>query len=219
MRRVTPLLHILPGLLLMLAVACGGSDLATPIEDTDFSETSNGSTQVATEIPGPDVSSVPAAVAPFGLGGVDHPRSPDRMVEVFNGLPLLLAGRERNIEPDTAGVFIASYDNTQQAGCGTVGIKAIDVSIGDFYPPNWRAESVIALFTAGADWKVEDFGREDALFWVKWNTTCTSSGSAFTDSIFTLSWGSKGDRWVFSVLGGDLETRDELVEAYVKSAR
>jgi hypothetical protein len=95
----------------------------------------------------------------------------------------------------------------------------MNVSTGDFYPPGWTAERVIAVFTTGADWTVEDFGREGNLFWVMWNTTCSSEGSSRMDSISITSWGNAGSPWVFSASAGNPEGRDELTAAFVTASR
>jgi hypothetical protein len=157
--------------LLLVVVACAAepppvTSIPTPPEAV--------ATTPATEPPGeggftaPDSSSLPEAVAPLGLGDVDLPDNADSITALFNRLPPRLMDRERTMQSEavTPAEISASYGITQPVGCGRVGLQAMDVSTGDFYPPGWTTERVIAVFTTGADWNVEDFGRDRQLFWV-----------------------------------------------------
>jgi hypothetical protein len=100
-----------------------------------------------------------------------------------------------------------------------VGLTARNVSTGDSYPRGWTAEQVITAFTTESDRNVEDFGREGRLFWVRWNTTCSSPDSSRTDTLFIISWGNAGSPWLFSALAGDPKGRDELSDAFVAAFR
>lgn len=170
---------------------------------------------------GPDPGALPEAVGPQGLGRVSLPDNADSIAELFNGLPSKLIGSQRTIQLKAAasGEITASYGTTQPVGCATVGLNTRNVSTGDFFPLGWTAERVIAVFTIGADWNVEDFGREGELFWVTWNTTCSSAGSSLADSIFIISWGVAGSPWVFSASAGDSKGRDELAAAFVTASK
>lgn len=209
---------------MLMVVSCGRPPPSTTSSPTP--------TQVATSTPaagpqeesgftGPDPGALPEAVGPEGLGGVGPPDNADSIAALFNGFPSKLIGRQETIQLDAAtpGVITASYGKTQPVGCGMVGLTARNVSTGDFFPPGWTAERVIAVFTLGADWNVEDFGREGELFWVRWNTTCSSAGSSLADSLFIISWGIAGRPWVFSASAGDSTGRSELASAFVAASR
>jgi hypothetical protein len=167
-----------------------------------------------------DPGALPEAVGPLGLGEAGLPDRADSIAELFNRLPSRLMGKERTIQSDatTPGEINASYGSTQPVGCGTVGIQAMNISTGDFYPQSWTAERVIAGLTTGADWSVEEFGHDGELFWVRWNTTCSTEGSSESDTIFITSWGKAGSPWVFSASAGDPEGRDELTAAFVAAS-
>lgn len=169
----------------------------------------------------PDPWSLPEIVGPWGLGAVGLPDNADSIAELFNRLPSRLIGKQRTIQLDTMapGEITASYGATQPVGCGTVGLTAMNVSTGNFYPPGWTAERVIAVLTAGTDWNVEDFGRDGELFWVIWNTTCRSAGSSLADSVSIISWGNAGSPWIFSASAGDSKGRDELTAEFVTASR
>ena len=169
----------------------------------------------------PDPDSLPEAVAPHGLGEISLPDQAQEITAMFDSLPPELIGRTRTEElPGTGpGEINASYGKTEPAGCRTVGFQAMNVSTGDFFPQGWTAERVIAVFTTGADWDVEDFGRDGDLFWVMWNTTCSFETPDVTDSIWITSWGNSGSPWVISASAGDPEGRDELTAAYVMASR
>jgi len=167
----------------------------------------------------PDPGSLPEAIAPQSLGEVNLPDQADGIVTLLIGLPSTLMGRQRTNGPGGTGEINASYGTTGPVGCGTVGLQAMNVSTGDFYPQGWTVERVIAVFTTGADWTVEDFGRDGNLFWVVWSTTCSSEGSSGMDSISITSWGNAGSPWVFSASAGNPEGRDELTAAFVTASR
>ena len=199
------------GVVVVLAAACG---------DDDGSGTPTEATEGVNGVTAPDPMSLPEAVAPRRLGEVGLPDQPDDITALFDRLPSELIGRQRMDEsPGTELEINASYGNTEPVGCGTVGLQAMNVSTGEFFPPDWTAETFIAFFTAGADWNVEAFGRDGELFWVVWDTTCSDAGRAGEDSIYTASWGQAGSPWVFGASAGDPEGRDELTAAFVTASR
>ncbi len=100
-----------------------------------------------------------------------------------------------------------------------VGLQAMDVSTGDFFPEGWTAEMVISMFTSGADWQVENFGQDGELLWVTFTTTCGAEGSSGEDVVSTLNWAVTGSPWVFSASADTTEVRDELTMAFVTAAR
>jgi hypothetical protein len=160
----------------------------------------------------------PVAAAPHGLGQVTLPENEDAINRLFSDLPSTFLGRTRTIDPGSTGDINASYGTTEPAGCGTVGLQATDVSTGDFFPEGWTAEKAIGIFTTGADWNVEDFGRDGDLYWVEWNTTCASDVRPGTDSIFTTSWGKLGSPWMFSASADASDVREGLIEAFVTAS-
>ena len=207
----------------LLLVSCGqqspsATPSPTPTEVVALSPT--GAPQDDSGFNSPDPESLPGVVAPLGLSDIDLPDDAESIGELFNSLPSNLMGRQRmaQFDANTPGEIRASYGNTQPVGCGTVGLQATDVSTGDFFPQGWTAERVIAVFTTGADWNVEDFGRDGDLFWVRWNTTCSSGDSPEADSLFTMSWGKAGSPWVFSASAGEPGGRDELTAAFVAAS-
>lgn len=115
--------------------------------------------------------------------------------------------------------FRVTYGTTEPVGCASIGLQALDVSTGDFYPEGWTAEQVVSAYTEGADWEVEDFGREGDLYWVRSSTTCSVEGEAGEDLGLTTMWGQAGSPWVFSAMAGSAEVRDELTAAFVTAAR
>lgn len=213
------------------------SPTAAPADDSalDSAETptpSPTSTKVLSETPpvtppdndgfnGPDPQSLPEAPAPLGLSDIDLPDDVESIIELFNDLPANLAGNQRAIQSANPGSITiwASYGKTQPVGCGMNGLQAMDVSTGDFFPQGWTAERVIAVFTTGADWEVEDFGKDGELFWVRWKTTCGTADISGTDSIFTVSWGAAGSPWFFSASAGDPGDWDEFTAAFVAAAK
>ena len=138
---------------------------------------------------------------------------------LFDRLPSTLLGRNRAdaIQAPLPARINASYGKTEPLGCGLVGLQAMDVSIGDFYPPGWTAEKVIALLASGADSTAGGFGRDGELFWLNMQTFC-STGSSLKDSLEITTWGVAGSPWVFSATAQGTEGRDELVAAFVAAS-
>jgi hypothetical protein len=150
---------------------------------------------------------------------VDLPDTAAGIGALFARLPIEFAGGQRTDEvvsgPDR---FRVSYGATGPVGCGTIGLQALDVSTGDFYPQGWTAERVVSAFTEGADWEVEDFGHEGDLYWVRSRGTCGIEGEAGQDQTLTMMWGQAGSPWVFSAMAGSAEVRDDLTAAFVTAA-
>jgi hypothetical protein len=169
----------------------------------------------------PDPQSLPEVPAPLGVADIDLPDDAESITALFNSLPPRLIGNERTIQStgDRPGEVLASYGNTQPVGCGTNGLQAMDVSTGDFFPQGWTAERVVAVFAVGTDWEVEDFGRDGELFWVRWNTTCSTENIPGTDTVFTASWGAAGSPWFFSASAGGSGGRDAFMAAFVDASK
>jgi hypothetical protein len=190
------------------------SPTATQVTTSTPADTPRGDGGLDAPLAGP----VPEAVAPQGLGQVSLPENEDAISRLFNNLPSTFQGRPRTDGPGSTGEINAPYGSTEPAGCGTVGLKATDISTGDFFPEGWTAEQAIGLFTTGADWNVEDFGRDGDLYWVEWNTACSTGGLSGTDSVFTTSWGDLGSPWMFSASAGDPDAREGLIGAFVTAS-
>jgi hypothetical protein len=187
------------------ATPSGDSESSTPPpDDEEFSR--------------PDPSSLAEAVAPHGIGEIAQPSDSDGITALFNNLPGSLLGEERTIEPISAGQLWATYGSTQPLGCGMVGIQAMKVSEGGFYPQDWTAEHVVTVFASGADWDVTAAGRDGDLYWLLWETTCSSAVSPDEDSIFSATWGRAGDDWVYSAAASDPGGVDQLLAAFVTAS-
>ena len=213
-----------PSALLVVAVAAGcGSASEGPSGSASPGTQSTASASAVAPEPGdgyspPDPSSLPVAVAPQSLGEVDLPDTADDIVALFDRLPTELAGGQRTDEEAGPDRFRVAYGTTDPVGCMSIGLQAVDVSTGDFYPEGWTAEQVVSSFTEGADWDVEDFGHEEDLYWARWSTTCGEAGETGEDLGMTTMWGQAGSPWVFSALAGSPEVRDELTAAFVTAA-
>lgn len=210
-------------LLVMIASSCGdGGEPSAQLDPPSTVRDAPSSSQEASDsgFTSPDPNAVPEAVAPHGLGEVDMPDTADKIVALFDRLPSTLVGRQRtdDLSGPVSNRINASYGFTEPLGCGIVGLQAMNVSTGDFFPEGWTAEMVVAMFTTGADWSVEDFGRDGALLWVSFTTTCGVEGSPGEDVVSTLNWGVTGSPWVFSASADSGGLRDEVAVAFVRAA-
>jgi hypothetical protein len=227
-RRSGAVVWRLLGLTFVLIVAgCGDGNRATTESGPTMGSATTSTLDELTDgddyVAGADPDSLPVAAAPSGLGEVDLPDQVEDIKALFDRLPSDLIGRQRSDEPPgpDPGRINASYGSTDPVGCGTIGLQALDVSTGEFFPPTWTAETVIAIFTTGADQGTEEFGRDGDLFWVKTTITCGAEGSSGNDFLSVLSWGKRGSPWVFSATAGGTdrpEGRDELAAAFVAAS-
>ncbi len=114
-----------------VAAGCGdgdGSSVSSPVP-TELIEDESGLTA-------PDPESLPEAVAPQGLDEVTLPDRAEDITALFNRLPSDLIGGARTVESsgNEPQEIAASFGNTKPVGCGRVGLQAMDVSAGDFFP-------------------------------------------------------------------------------------
>ena len=193
---------ILSGLALILAatVSCDGTAPAPTLPAATAAP--SGSTMGDRGFSAQDPMSMPEGTGPPGLKSINLPQDHDSIIALFDRLPSELLGRHRAdvIQTTSPDRINASYGKTAPLGCGMVGLQAMDVSTGDFYPPGWTAEKVIALLASGVDWTHEGFGRDGELYWVNSQTFC-STGSSLEDSLDITTWGIAGGPWVFSATG------------------
>jgi hypothetical protein len=210
-------------LVLGLAVAAACGDGGEPSDGRSATSTMTSAPTSAEaaggdiEFEAPDPDSLPRAIAPAGLGQVDLPDRPEEITRLFERMVPQLGGRQRVDEFLDAeqGRISVSYGDGGRVGCARMGVQAMDISVGGFYPRDWNADKVIALFSGGADWNVEAFGRDGDVVWVNWDTTCGSEGSPGEDVVFATSWGRAGSHWVFVASAGDPAGRDELTSTFV----
>jgi hypothetical protein len=169
--------------------------------------------------------SLPEAAAPGGLEKVTLPDKADGILALIKRLPTEVAGKVRSSHFDLIGPdrYTAIYGETFPETCSSLGFQALDVSTGDFYPPDWTAEHVIAGFALSADWEVLAAGQDGILFWVRYYTTCSiglrDDPSRGLFPLLTMMWGHAASPWVFSVQAGTPEELDELVAAVVAAAK
>lgn len=228
-RRTPGVLTVLAVASLWLAAGCGDdpagegtpatdptSTTSSPVEATDAEQPD---TAPIGEPPAPDPLALPEAVAPAGVGLPQLPTDADEVIAVFEELPVELLGATLEVVELDPGTMAARYDASDRE-CGEVGLQAIDLATdaGNAYPDDWRAEDVVALFATGADWDVEDAGREAARYWVTFETFCGGEDMERDEIISSAVWGDENSTWVFFVGARNTTERDELLTAFVDAA-
>ena len=210
---------------MLLLVACTQSSptptpTSTPMP-SPTPATPDEESSVVLQNPGaPDPQSLPEALAPGELGAVTLPGDADGIVAVFGQLPPQVAGQPRSTRYLQRGpsAYDATYSEAEAEDCSPLRLQARDVSTGEFFPMNWTAEVFISWWTLGADWEVKEAGRDGSLFWVRWNTFCSSEPSPVVFPVYSLLWGSAGSRWVFSAQADTPEELNVLIAAFVAAA-
>ena len=81
---------------------------------------------------------------------------------------------------------------------------------------------VLAL-AGGADWTVEDVGRDGDLVWIRWETTEAIDGEQTSTpepsrTLYTLNRGRVGAPWLFGAAADTPQRLDALVAAFVDAA-
>ena len=168
----------------------------------------------------PDPSTLPEATAPSRLGVPELPDDAETVAALFDALPEELIGATREIVNFRPGAIAARYD-TGVRQCAEVGLQASDLTAmqGDgSYPEGWRAEHLVAMLASGADWAVEEAGREGALYWVTFETYCGGEDMDHDEISSSAAWGDEGSPWVFFVGASDATERDILLAAFVETA-
>ena len=211
------------GMLLLVACTQGSTPAAptsTPIPSPNPATLGEEPSNLLLDPGAPDPQSLPETLAPGDLGAVTLPGDADGIVAVFGQLPSQVAGQPRSTSSLQRGpsAYDASYGEAEATDCSPLRLQARDVSTGEFYPKNWTAEVFISWWTIGADWEVEEAGRADDLFWVRWYTFCSSEPSSVVFPIFSLIWGQAGSRWIFTAQADTPEELDALIAAFVTAA-
>ena len=148
------------------------------------------------------------------------PEEEASIASLFDLLPSEVAGLVRSETSGQVGprVHRAIYEDAGRRACSPLTLQALDISTGDFFPSSWTADIFISFWSLGADWDVEAVGREEDLFWVQWNTTCSTEPSPEMSFVYAISWGAAASPWVFSAQAVMREELDALVTEFVAAA-
>ena len=206
-------------LLMAIAVGCG-ADSSDPTPEPAPLPSLTAAPEEQGGLAGPDPLSLPKSPAPLGLGSVELPDDAESILTLFRQMPDELTGRQRAPQQDQTGPgrYTAAYEQLPENGCSSVRIQVQDLSTGDFFPADWTADMLVAWWTLATDWEVDDVGRDGDLFWVRWNTTCSSAPTPQTYPVSSLTWGQAGSRWVFSATATDFDGVAALVAAFLSAA-
>jgi hypothetical protein len=155
---------------------------------------------------------LPEIPAPGDLGTVRLPNDRSNIVALLERFPSQIEGEARSLRLDDLyrpGVHYGTRATT-------LSIEALDVSSGDFFPPEWTASEVIAIMSLGADWEVIASGQEGTLLWV----CCISTGITPEEKYLTYAtqWGDSKSRWVYVASAPTPADVDTLVAAFVTAA-
>ena len=168
----------------------------------------------------PDPQSLPESSAPGDLGTVTLPEDADGIVAVFAQMSSQVASKPRSTGSQQRGpsAYDVFYGGADADDCSPLRLQAGDLSTGEFFPKSWTADVFISWWTLGADWEVQEAGREGSLFWARWNTTCSGEPSSEVFPVYSLLWGSAGSRWVFSAQADTPAELNAIISAFVITA-
>jgi len=214
----SPLIVTIAALFLVVSVACGGESKADP-SPTATSAPSPTPSPTATSAPSPtpsptvtqlDFDLLPEASAPAGLGTVAWPNNFQESSALFGRLPSEIAGHriKARFEQSKLGAFSTTYEYGPEVPNKVIGVTVLDLTKGDFFPPDTNAGQFVALYAQSSDWEVVAAGREGDLAWVQWKT----------GGIYMMHWGNAPSSIVFQAMANDLSVLMALVEAMVSAA-
>ena len=165
-----------------------------------------------------DTAFLPEGAAPAGLGTVPLPGESDDIVAIFERLPPIVADKTRTRKFDENGPdrYSAGYGEDPSGHGPSVQIKAIDVSTGDFFPPDSTAGTVVALFAQGFDWDVLSAGRDDNLAWAHYTTRATTNDVTY--QFYAMVWGRISSPWIFTAQAITSEDVFTMVSTFVAVA-
>ena len=179
--------------------AFGGCVIAAPVAVGE----GKGLTQIME--PKPDFDLLPEASAPAGLGTVAWPNNFQESSALFGRLPSEIAGHKikERLEESKRGVFSTTYEDDPE-----IGVAVLDLTKGDFFPPDTKTGQFVALNAQLPQWEVVAAGREGDLAWVQFKD----------DYIYGMIWGNAPSSIVFLAMANDLSVLMALVEAMVSAA-
>jgi len=210
----SPLIVTMAVLSLVVSVACGGESKPTPSPTATFAPSPTTSPAVVVRERSsltPDQEALlPEVSAPAGLGTVAWPNNFQESSALLGRLPSEFAGHriKARFEESKLGVFSTTYEEDPETPHTVMGVTVLDLTKGDFFPPDTNAGQFVALYAQSSDWEVVAAGREGDLAWVQWKT----------GGIYMMHWGNAPSSIVFQAMANDLRVLMALVEAMVSAA-
>jgi hypothetical protein len=182
-----------------------------------------GGPAAAAQVATPDPTSLPEARAPFGLGGIALPGTPEEVEAVFGRLPPSVAGEQR--QPWLTGVDRVQVPyGGEAAGIGhPMVLGAIDIARGDFFPPDFTAGDYVAMSLGSGEFGSVQGGRDGEIAWLQGEIVVASGGArpgtpAISTTMTTVAWGAIDRGWIFTAIADSPGRLEALVEAFVAAA-
>jgi len=219
----SPLIVTMAVLLLVVSVACGGESKQTSSPTATFAPSPTPSPTATSAPTSPAVvvrersrltpeqeALLPEVSAPAGLGTIAWPNNFQESSALFERLPSEIAGHriKERLEQSKLGAFSTTYEYGPEVPNKVIGVTVLDLTKGDFFPPDTNAGQFVALYAQSSDWEVVAAGREGDLAWVQWKT----------GGIYMMHWGNAPSSIVFQAMANDLSVLMALVEAMVSAA-
>ncbi len=169
---------------------------------------------------------LPEAPAPGGLGRVQLPADRADITALFGRLPETIAGEPR-AETDRRGPtdrLVVAYGADDPVLGPQLTLQALDLSSGAFFPADFTAGIFVASVASVPDYRIDAFGRDGDLVWVRASTTVSGEGDRpgtpiSSRPLLTLSWGNTTSPWLFSATAPTPDDLDALVDAFVATAK
>jgi len=211
---------VLLAVVLVLNIGAGDGPIALTGTDSTAAPQSTGPPSAAQEIPPPDLQGFPTAPAPDELATVALPDTVSAVTALFEQLPAAVAGHTRlpqidRVSPERLSVGYGEDRRISGGSTALLWLLAIDLTRGDFFPPNWTGGQVVAYMARQA----VEAGRDGSLFWVRNETSMNVPGSAEQFLVYGMLWGRVDSSWMFSVQADTRESRDALLTAFVAAAK
>ncbi len=187
-------------------------------------------TPIGSDMPGPaptpDLRGFRTAPAPAGLARVPLPDDFAEVRALFEQLPAEVAGIPRwlprspqldSVTPTRAGVGYGQDQRIPNHRGPQFAFTALDLSQGDFFPPNWSGGQVVAEMSSHGE-EIKEAGRDGDLIWAQRDTFVSTAESTERYPVYTLQWGGIDSSWMFSISADTPEHRDALLGAVIAAS-
>lgn len=181
-----------------------------------------GGMPVAAQDATPDPANLPHATAPFDLGGVVMPASPEAVEALFDLLPGSIDGQRQQPWITGGDRTQVPYGEAMALGHPMV-LGAISFAEGDFFPPDFTAGDYVALSLATDELENVAGGREGDIAWIQGEVIVSmgverTGTPAASQAMHTLAWGELDGGWIFTAIADSPDRLEALVAAFVQSA-
>ena len=224
--QTTPTLALAPAIDAAPASATPAVEPSTGPPVLEEQASASPETPIGSDMPGPaptpDLRGFRTAPAPAGLARVPLPDDFAEIRALFEQLPAEIAGLPRSpqlapVTPAGANVGYGEEQRIPNFPGPVLAFGALDLSKGNFFPPNWSGGQVVAQMSTNSE-EIKEAGRDGDLIWAQRDTFIGTAESTERYPVYALHWGGIDSSWMFSISADTPEHRDALLGAVIAAS-